>query len=103
MILTLYTATLPAVLLFLSIVMVVVLSTCDSSSLSSLHDLESAVSELFTIQRFRDSAVPYLTVISDISTAILPVVLFLFLVVVLSTCDAFSLSFSSDLESVELV
>ena len=74
------------------------LSTCDSCSLFSLSDIESVESEVFSIQRFRNSAVPHLAVILTSCTAVLPAVLFLFLpvvmVVVVSTCDSFSLSSS---------
>ena len=99
--LTSCTAILPAVLFLFLPVMEVVLSTCDSCSLFSLSDIESVVSEVFSIQRFRNSAVPHLTVILTSCNAVLPAVLFLFLpvvlVVVISTCDSFSLSSLSDI------
>ena len=111
MILTSCTTILPAVrFLFLLVVLVVMLSKCDSFSLSSLSDLESVVNKVSTIQRF--GIVEYqcsyllvnLTVILTSCTTILPAVLFLFLLVVLvgmlSKCDSFSLSSLSDLESV---
>ena len=97
---------LPAVLFFfLPVVLVVVLSICDSLSLSSLSDLESVVNEVFTIQKFGrvESHFSYLHILTVSLTscnAILPAFLFLFLlavsVVVLSTCDCCSRSSSSD-------
>ena len=87
------------------VVLAVLLSICDSLSLSSLSDLESVVIEVLTMQKFgivgsHFSYLHILTVRLTSCNAILPAFLFLIplgvSVVVLSTCDCCSKSSSSD-------